>query len=88
MTADGPQSPTGRPKPRPKAQVSPLRQKLAQRGPRPPNPLTRDLEGHEWFMACAKLGGKARMAGMTAEQRSALGRRAALKRWHPEKLDR
>ena len=49
----------------------------------PPNPATADLVGHDWFVACARLGGKARMARMTAEQRSALGRLGGLKRWHP-----
>jgi len=65
-----------------KAKASLLRQKLAHRGPRPPNPLTRGLKGHEWFVACARLGGKARWAGTTFEERSAFGRRAAMKRWH------
>jgi len=66
-----------------KPKASPLRQKLAQRGPRPPNPLTRELKGHDWFVACAKLGGKARWVGTTHEQRSEAGRRAAIARWHP-----
>jgi len=50
----------------------------------PPNPATADLLGHDWFIACARLGGKARWAGTTFEERSAFGRRAAMKRWHPE----
>jgi len=60
-----------------------LRAVLAARGKMPPNPATAGLKGHAWFVACARLGGNARMASMTAEQRSALGRHAALKRWHP-----
>lgn len=67
------------------AKPSLLRKKLAQRGPRPPNPLTCELKGHDWFVACAKLGGKARWVGTTHEQRSEAGRRAAIARWHPRR---
>lgn len=67
----------------PKAPPSLLRQKLAQRGARPPNPLTRGLKGHDWFVACARLGGKARWTGSTCEERSAFGLCAAMKRWRP-----
>lgn len=58
-----------------------VRAVLAERRRKARNPLTADLKGRDWFVACARLGGKARALRLTPERRSEIARLAAQARW-------